>query len=316
MQVTVVGAGVIGLVTALVLEEHGHEVRIVAAAGAERSVSAIAGAVWFPYRAGPPDRVAAWAAQTRVWLEALAADPETGVDMVTDYEISNHTVDPPPPPWWAAGLEIARVPAPITGAPPAWRFRAPRVEPALFLPWITGRLRARIEQRRIADFAELAAEPGDAVVNCTGIGARELVGDDHIAPLLGQIVITECGEVDRTLALTDERDPDELFYLIPRRDELVLGGCAVPWPPGAPPEADPARTARILAQARALGLAVGPVRDVRVGLRPYRLEVRIERDPRAPRVIHNYGHGGAGFTMCRGCAEEVAGILAGYLPTT
>ena len=316
MQVTVVGAGVIGLVTALVLEEHGHEVRIVAAAGAERSVSSVAGAVWFPYRAGPPDRVAAWAAQTRVWLEALAADPETGVDLVTDYEISNHTVDPPPPPWWAAGLEIARVPAPITGAPLAWRFRAPRVEPARFLPWITGRLRARIEQRRIADFTGLAAEPGDAVVNCTGIGARELVGDEHIAPLLGQIVITECGEVDRTLALTDERDPDELFYLIPRRDELVLGGCAVPWPPGAPPEADPARTARILAQARALGLAVGPVRDVRVGLRPYRLEVRIERDPRTPRVIHNYGHGGAGYTMCRGCAEEIAGILAGYLRTT
>ncbi|HSK03091.1 MAG TPA: FAD-dependent oxidoreductase, partial [Kofleriaceae bacterium] len=188
-----------------------------------------------------------------------------------------------------------------------WRFRAPRVEPARFLPWIAARLRARLERRPVR---ELAAEPGDAVVHCAGLGARELAADELLVPLLGQIVIAGCGEVDRTVALTDERDPDALFYLIPRRDELVLGGCALPWPPGAPPEADPARTARILDGARALGLAIGPVRDVRAGLRPYRPVVRLERDPRDPRVIHNYGHGGAGFTLCRGCAEEVAGLLA------
>lgn len=305
MQVTIVGAGVIGLVTALVLEEHGHEVRIVAAAGAEATVSAIAGAVWFPYRAGPPARVAAWAARTRAWLESLAAS-DAGVDLVTDYEITGEP-EAAAAPWWAAELPIARVPAPVIGAPLAWRFRAPRVEPARFLPWLAARLRARVERRSVR---ELAAEPGDAIVSCAGLGARELAADDQLAPLLGQVVITGCGGVDRGIALTDERDPDELFYLIPRRDELVLGGCSVPWPPGAPPEADPARTARILAQARALGLDVGPIRHVRAGLRPYRPEVRLERDARAPRVIHNYGHGGAGYTLCRGCAEEVAGLLA------
>jgi D-amino-acid oxidase len=308
VQVTVVGAGVVGLVTALALEEQGHEVRIVAAAAAPSVVSSVAGAVWFPYRAGPPARVAAWGARTRVWLESLATDPAAGVDLVTDYEITGDLGPTPPPPWWAAGLPVAHVPAPVTGAPLAWRFRAPRVEPALFLPWLAARLRAPLERRAIRD---LAAEPGDAVVNCTGIGARELAADDRVVPLLGQVVITGCGDVDRTLALTDERDPDAIFYLIPRRDELVLGGCTVPWPPGAPPSADPARTDRIVAQARSLGLAVGPILDVRVGLRPYRTEVRLERDPAAPRVIHNYGHGGAGFTLCRGCAEEVAALLAG-----
>ena len=309
MQVTVIGAGVIGLVTALVLEERGHQVRIVAAASTP--VSTVAGAVWFPYRAGPPDRVAVWAARTHGWLEALAADPDAGVDVVTDYEITGDLGPAPPRPWWAAGLAVAYVPAPVVGAPLAWRFRAPRVEPARFLPWLTARLSARIERRAVID---LLAEPGDAVVNCTGLGARELAADDRLAPLLGQIVITDCGEVDRTIALTDERDPDALFYLIPRRDELVLGGCSLPWPPGAPPEADPAVTARILAQARAFGLAVGPVHDVRVGLRPFRPVVRLERDPRDPRVIHNYGHGGAGFTLCRGCAEEVAALLGDAPP--
>jgi len=305
VQVTVVGAGVIGLVTALVLEEQGHDVRIVAAAGADATVSWVAGAVWFPYRAGPPARVAAWAARTRTWLASLAAAPEAGVDLVTDYEITGEPAGAPAP-WWAADLEVARVPAPVTGAPLAWRFRAPRVEPARFLPWLAARLRARIERRPVV---ELAAEPGDAVVNCAGLGARELAADEQLVPLLGQVLITGCGEVDRAVAFTDERDPDALFYLIPRRDELVLGGCSLPWPPGAPPEVDPARTARILEQARALGLAVGPVRHARAGLRPYRPEVRLERDARDPRVIHNYGHGGAGFTLCRGCAEEVAYLM-------
>lgn len=305
MQVTVVGAGVTGLVTALVLEERGHEVRIVAAAGADSTVSSVAGAVWCPYRAGPPERVAAWAARTRAWLEELASGvPAAGVDILTSYEISH---DDGARPWWAVDLEVDRVPAPVVGALAAWRFRAPRVEPAVFLPWIAARLRARVERRSVQ---ALADEPGDVIVHCAGLGARELAGDAVIAPLLGQVVIAACGSVDRAVAVTDDRDVDALFYVIPRRDELVLGGCTLPWPAGAPAAIDPAITARILARARELGIAHGEVRDVRVGLRPYRGDVRLERDASAPRVIHNYGHGGAGYTLARGCAEEVAALIA------
>jgi len=303
VQITVVGAGVIGLTTALALEEQGHDVRIVAAASGGATTSAVAGAVWFPYRAGPPDKVARWAARTRAWLEELAGDPATGVDLLTGYEITTDDTLEPPRPWWATHIEVTRAPAPVTGGPLAWKFSAPRVEPARFLPWLTSRLRAPIEHRAVVD---LAAERGDLVINCTGLGARELAGDDQLYPLLGQIVVTDPGDVDRATSVTDDRTADAIFYVIPRRDELVLGGCSLPWPPGAPAEVDAALTARILGQARALGLPVGRVRTERTGLRPYRLEVRLERDGR---IIHNYGHGGAGFTLCRGCAEEVAAIV-------
>ncbi len=300
MQITVVGAGVIGLTTALVLEEHGHEVRIIAAGTNEATTSAVAGACWFPYRAGPPDRVAAWAAETRTWLEALAVDHSAGVDLITGYEITADDSPTPPRPWWAANIDVARAPAPVTGGPLAWRYQSARIEPARFLAWLAGRLRGSIERRPVG---ALADEPGDLVVNCTGLAARELAGDDAVVPLLGQVVMTELGTVDGTITVTDERDPDAIFYMIPRRGELVLGGCSLPWPPGAPPEIDPGITRRILEQARALGLAVGDVKRVRAGLRPYRPEVRIER---AGRIIHNYGHGGAGYTLCRGCADAVA----------
>ena len=306
MQITVVGAGVIGLSTALLLERDGHDVRIVAAATGEDTTSAVAGAVWFPYRVGPPHRVARWAATTRAWLERHATDAGAGIDILDGYEITHEPdEDKLARPWWAAHIDVVRTPAPCSGAPAAWRFSAPRVEPARFLPWLARQLRAPIERRTVDD---LAAEPGDFVVNCTGLGARELANDPSLVPLLGQIAVTGVGGTDRSVTITDHRDPDAIFYVIPRRDELVLGGCSLAYPAPPAPPADAAITARILAQAASLGLPIGDVTRERTGLRPYRPTVRLEREGR---VIHNYGHGGAGFTLCYGCAEEVAQLVVG-----
>jgi D-amino-acid oxidase len=301
VQVTVVGAGIVGLTTAVTLEEHGHTVRVVASATGTATTSSVAGALWFPYRAGPRDKVIGWAAATRAWLEQIAPDRETGIDRLVGYEITRDASTEPVP-WWAESLTVDRVAAPVTGSPMAWRYAAPRVEPARLLAWLAARLSAPIEQRTVMSLAEL---PGEVVVNCTGLAARTIAGDDTLEPLFGQVVMTELGAVDPTVTVTDERDPERMFYVIPRRDELVLGGCALP---RASDEIDPAVTARILDQARELGLPIGAVRGVRAGLRPCRPVVRLERDPLLPRVIHNYGHGGAGFTLCRGCALDVAAI--------
>jgi D-amino-acid oxidase len=320
MDVTVVGAGIIGLTTALTLQERGHDVRVVAAARGPDITSAVAGAVWFPYRAGPPDKVAHWAAHTKRWLVELARTaPDAGIDVLTGYEITHEAESPPARPWWAAlptmegddlALELAgveRVPSPVTGQPDAWRFTAPRAQPSLFLPWLEAKLTRPIERRVVT---ALDREPGDIVVNCTGLGARELTGDELLMPLLGQVVIAERGTADLATTVTDHRTPDEIFYVIPRRDELVLGGCSLPFPPGAEPELDPAISARIVAHAREIGILIGDVRTERVGLRPFRAQVRLERDATHARIIHNYGHGGAGFTLCRGCAESVAALIA------
>ena len=270
MEVTVVGAGVIGLVTALTLEERGHTVRVVAAAYGEATTSAGTGGLRRD-RAQPPGG---------------RGDRGGGVRAGRDGDG-----------WPDLG-------GGVRGS--GWRGLGAADEYfvcALFLPYIAARLPAPIERRMVVD---LAAEPGDVVVNCTGLGARELAGDATVYPLFGQVVIADPGGVDLAVTISDSRDPDEMFYLIPRRTELVLGGCSRPYPPGAPPELDPDLGARILRQAHALGLQIGAARTERAGLRPYRLEVRLERQGR---IIHNYGHGGAGFTLCRGCAETVAQIL-------
>ena len=300
MDVTVVGAGVIGLSTALALEEHGHTVRIVAAAVREHITSWVAGAVWFPYRCGPAHRVTSWSARTRIWLEDLArTEPDAGVDVLTGYEI---TPDDSPP-WWKDACEIKWVPAPVRGQPGCWTFVAPRCEPALFLPWLERQLTATIERRTVTD---LDAEAGDIVINCTGLGARQLCGDRALVGVQGQILVTAPHHVDLTASITDDRNGEEIFYVIPRRDEVVVGGIARTWPDDQLPPIDDAISDRVKRQAAQLGIGIGDVRRIHTGLRPFRPEVRLER---VGRIIHNYGHGGAGFTMCRGCAEDVVALL-------
>jgi D-amino-acid oxidase len=98
-----------------------------------------------------------------------------------------------------------------------------------------------------------------------------------------------------------------MFYVIPRRGEFVLGGCSVPTEADIAPDPDPELSRAIVERCKRIGQDPGSVLRARTGLRPVRGEVRLERDAR---VVHNYGHGGAGYTLSWGCAEEVTRLLA------
>ncbi|HEY1908252.1 MAG TPA: FAD-dependent oxidoreductase [Myxococcaceae bacterium] len=300
-EITVIGAGVVGLTTAFVLEEDGHRVRVIAAERPERTTSAAAGAVWYPFEVGPPEAVRRWARATRGWLLELSRTvPEAGVDVLTVRECASDAS----PPWWAGaveGLRLIEGPQP-SGARLAWEFEAPRVEPALHLPWLESRLGRPIEITRVDRLDDV---PGELVVNCTGIGARRLTGDTTLRALLGQTVLVGPGEIDPGRMYGDERDLREMLYVIPRRAEVVIGGCALLFEGDVPPPPDPVLRRALLERARAAGFHHGPVLRDAVGLRPARPEVRVER---IGRVIHHYGHGGAGYTLARGSATDVAAL--------
>jgi len=184
MSVTVVGAGVVGLTAAVELQRAGHDVTVVADRTGEETVSAVAGAIWFPYRAGPPAAVARWALRTRERLAAIAAEhPRAGVDVLSLVEI----VAGEGPPWWLdAAPDAERI---VAHGLPAWRFRAPRAEPALFLPWLAAQLARPVVRARVGD---LDAVPGDVVVHCAGLGARELARDPSVSGLAGQSPKVAC----------------------------------------------------------------------------------------------------------------------------
>lgn len=305
-DVTVIGAGVIGLSTALALRQAGHNVRVVAAAKGPATTSAAAGAIWYPYRVGPPQRATHWARRTLEWLLHIArTDPAAGVDDLVRYELVNDSSRP----WWAdAARELKLHDAGFPGdhaAPLAWSFRSPRCEPSLFLAWLEKQLPS-IEIARVASLAEVS---GDRVINCTGLGGRSLTGDSQLRAVYGQVVIVEPGRMDLRVCPGDERDADAIFYAIPRRHEMVLGGCALECEDDRPATPSAAMTQVILERTRALGLEPGAVKRAAAGLRPFRKTVRLEVDPHDPRVIHNYGHGGAGYTLSWGCACEVVALV-------
>lgn len=304
----------IGLSAALRLREAGWRVRLWSADAPEDTVSAVAGAFWYPYRAYPAERVDAWARRTFETLSALAAEPGSGVRMRPALELWRR---PAPDPSWAGavpGFRHARPDELRPGFADGWAFTVPTADMPAYLRWLEARLRAAggtVERRRAGALAEArAACP--VVVNCTGLGARALAGDAELFPIRGQVVRVENPGIERILL--DEEHPEGLTYVIPRSGrECVLGGTADDGAWDATP--DPRTARRILRLCAELEprLAGARVLEHRVGLRPGRPAVRLEAEdfPDGSRVVHCYGHGGSGLTLSWGCAEEAATLAAG-----
>ena len=312
MDALVVGSGVIGLTSAVRLQEAGFSVQILTQALPAATTSAVAAALWYPYKAYPEDRVLGWGRATLDALYRLADDPATGAFIGSFLEIFPVTISGEP--WWRGAVRDFRharreeLPA---GYADGFVVEAPIVETPVFLKYLMARFEGaggQIEVRPegVADLRELAA-PGQLVVNCTGLGARHLCEDEAIFPIRGQIVRVRNPGIER--AILEEHGPLAMTYIIPRRADVVLGGTADADAWDTTP--DPVVTARILRNAATLDprLADADVLGVSVGLRPARSAVRLEAEAAgAGVVIHNYGHGGSGFTLCWGCADEVAAL--------
>ena len=312
----VVGAGVIGLTTAISLAEAGLTTRVVAADPPSRTTSVAAGAIWGPVLCGPPDRCREWARAGLAVFSSLAAEPAAGVRQVSGREVSEEAAAPPE---WTDLLPGVRLLGPAelpSGFASGWHYTAPVVTMPLYLEYLLGRYSASggtVSASRVESLSSLHAP---VVVNCTGIGARDLVPDPLLVPVRGQVVVVrnpgiEEFYIDHGLHGTD------YVYLFPHGDMVLLGGTAehgaVDWPPRAPV------SARILRDCAAVfpGLRDAEVMEERVGLRPYRPSVRLEAEalPGGSVLWHNYGHGGAGVTLSWGCAREItSAVLAGAAP--
>ncbi|MDQ1034912.1 D-amino-acid oxidase [Streptomyces sp. V3I8] len=313
-DVIVVGSGVIGLTTAFVLAGSGRRVRIWTREPAERTTSAVAGALWWPYAVEPQDLARAWALHSLSVYEELAERPdETGVRMVEG--VMGGALLDEQGAWAAARLPGLRASTAQEYAGPGLWARLPLIDMPVHLGWLRTRfLRAGgvVEARTVTDLAEARAEAG-TVVNCTGIGARELVGDAAVRAVRGQLVVVENPGV-RTWVVSTDAVAGTTTYLFPQPGGLVLGGTteADSWSLTA----DPSVAAGIVERCAVLRPEVAGARVIghRVGLRPVRSAVRLERDASAGGagggvLVHNYGHGGAGVTVAWGCAEVVLGLV-------
>jgi len=319
-DVLVIGAGVCGLSAAIALLDAGLTVTVYAADPPHRTTSASAGALWGPHLVGSDDRIGPWAAATLRWFRELVAEPAAGVAEIAGL-VASPRAEPEPPAFTsgaspAASCDVAELPP---GFVTGWRYSAPVIDMPAYLAFLLTRLQAaggRLELgprfRGLAEAADLSAAP--VIVNCAGIGARDLVPDAELTPARGQVVVA--ANPGLTEFFVGERDdPAAVTYIFPHGPVVVLGGTQQHGEASLRP--DPATAERIVAGCVAVEprLAGAPVLTHRVGLRPVRPAVRLERQSigAGRHLVHNYGHGGAGVTLSWGCAQAVAAETAAII---
>ena len=316
-DVLVVGAGVSGLTTAICLAEAGLAVTVAAADPPLRTTSAAAGAIWGPHLVGMDERVSRWGSLTMARLLEMVANPATGVRLASGLAAS--AVRQADPFDWISALDGPRPcdPAELpAGYASGWRLAAPIISMPVYLGYLLARLDRAGARLREARFASLRAAAGltgaGVIVNCSGTGAHDLVPDHQVMPVRGQVVIVDNPGISEFF-IGVGHEPADLSYYFPHGDVVVLGGTeeAGDWSR----EPDPATAARILDGCAAIEprLHGATITAQRVGLRPVRPSVRLEVESLdgGRRLVHNYGHGGAGVTLSWGCALDVAAAVLG-----
>jgi D-amino-acid oxidase len=307
-RILVLGAGVSGLSCAHELLAGGFEVTLWSPLEPLDTTSAVAAALWYPFEAGPPEEVERWAVRSYARFLELARQATPGVVLEPLLDLRSPALEPP---GWVSRLAgfapLAR--EELCGFEQGWSARVPVIETPLYLPWLSARVRAlggAFERRAAASLDETRGF--DAVVNCTGLGARELCGDRECFPIRGQIARVPRGSIER--ALVFQRAEGSFGYVIPRSRDCVLGGTAEHGVDAL--EVDEATSREILGRCRELEPRLPTrVASAAVGLRPGRRSIRLERErlPDGRPLVHDYGHGGCGVTLSWACAEDVRAML-------
>lgn len=301
-----------GLTTALVLRERGHQVTVYTASRTSDTVSAKAAASFVPHYvelADVPDDVV-----ERSWRRLTGFEQQygfmTGLRLRTHWEAASRVQERPS--WLAVFPDAAEATFPDVpgGYAHAWRFTTLIAETPLYLPFLGarfltdgGRIIKRPAFGSVADLLDELSEP--VIMNCSGMGSRTLFGDNLLRPAKGQVALVR-PQPQLTYSISHDG-----FYAYPRVDGCVLGGTLEVDVDDE--TVDDVAIHLILRAARRILPDIGPddVITTYAGVRPYReRSIRIERETLRDKVIvHNYGHGGAGITLSWGTAEHAADLL-------
>lgn len=311
-EVLIIGAGVSGLSCGVLLLQEGYKVHIAAKDLPPNTTSDVAAAFWMPYLSSPHEKVMKWARDTLTYLkENVVSDPESGCVFRDVLEIYRNKVDKPS---WADAVDSWKRPKQNDmpeGFVDGHQTEAILMDSSFYMKWLVNRfnkLGGTLEKREIDDI-NLELNEDKIVVNCSGLGSRKLLGDKKLFPVRGQVVRIKHNGFKNVVA--DDTDPNEMTVIIPRIKDIIIGGTiqANDWNL----KIDPRDTEGIIKRAGAFYSEFSDVEilEEKVGLRPARDEVRLEIEKRKNgSIVHNYGHGGSGYTLSWGCAQEVVKLVA------
>lgn len=357
-RVLIIGAGVIGLTTALCLRKQGAKVTVIADRFSPDLTSVVAGALW----EWPPavcgnhqdqkslERSKMWSMHSYKVFTELAKNSairsETGVYLRPAVFYFHHAVSSDKRDQTKmeelrdrvlgfrhdASLIQKYEVNPECGFRDAYEYLAPMVDTDVYMQWLRDAveregcalIRQQVESElSICAPALMKQFSSDFIVNCTGLGAKEL-GDDSVYPLRGALlrVINNSLpggklQVAHCVSHDESKNIQDIVFIVPRGENMiVLGGLVESdqWSTDislenyAPIRDMLDRCVKFLPRLR--GATIDPAEPVRAGLRPARRQnVRLEADPQDERILHCYGHGGSGITFSWGCAQEVAAMI-------
>lgn len=258
-DVAVIGSGVMGLTSARLLQDAGWNVTIYTRDMARHTTSNVAGGEWGPYSVHDPAASSAafksqldFAARVAHHAHTNLGGPDYGIRWMELYRPSDSEGDDEEGRFahlypYEDLLGPGEHPFPTTYAHVTVTMM---VEPAIFLRRLTEDVHqagGRFVIRNFGDQEELLSLPEPVLFNCTGLGAKQLFGDDELTPAKGQLVF-----------MPPDPDIDYLtigggsgnLYMFSRTDVLLLGGTFKLGDWSTQPE--PEETARILREHQRL----------------------------------------------------------------
>ncbi|CAF4203863.1 unnamed protein product [Rotaria socialis] len=310
-RVCVIGAGAVGLSTALCIKSQypSLSLTIIADRFLDATTSDGAGGLF-----RPDDRFV-----PGIDKSILSIGAEAGISQVSGYQLFN---DPRPDPSYKDIVYNFRylTKNELTTFPDHYKYgyfcTTFYVDTRKYMKYLTKQLLEKevtFTKKKINSLDELVGSY-DIVLNCTGFGAREICNDNLIRPIRGQMIRVRAPWI-KHFYYTDDN-----CYMIPNHETIVLGGTRQLDDDNIRVDLNDKdgiwqrclRLCPSLAQAEILWDWAG----LRPNREPIRVEIEtIKHGNKKLLVVHNYGHGGNGISLSWGTAVDATRLFSSLLLT-
>ncbi|XP_060062704.1 D-aspartate oxidase-like [Ylistrum balloti] len=323
-KIAVIGAGVVGLSTAVNIQAliPGCDVTIIADKFEADTTSIGAGGIFRPTEKAipgvPADTIRRWSQESWDFFSKLALSDlgsTTGHIVMPGYIFSQEKIENPIYEdiiFSCRELSLKELTKLNMGQyRHGYQLTSIIVQMSKYLPWLMEKFVShggKTLKRKVNDLKEFQGGPYAVVVNCTGLGSQELVKDEKIHPVRGQLIRLDAPWINFWIYT------DHGAYILPNAEFVAIGG--VRQDGRSDLAVDPEDRKGILERCYEMWppLKGGKIIGEWVGLRPSRSPLRLEKESiRSPggvlKVVHNYGHGAHGITLSWGTGKDAARLV-------